>query len=304
MNSNASVMPVPKTPEFHMLVAGYPQLATERERAATEARLVAIGQDCIKAIEHTRHYNRERWLRGVLGNGSTLYELKTRAALQVANLDALWEQVDRHDMALGTAIRLLKLTRSKARLSGRLLGDCLGEVLKSYDLASTTVTSKHRRSFRRRTIADRMRTAKSEDVGSSKNNRERLRQAVLALVKEQACDLSEVAQIDLYNRLYADVSAAITAFLVRMKDLLAVSPAEITRRNVTEACKVLQMKPPKPGRPADLSLARRQRRQLMHMLHPDKNQQGNVDDIMKVHNAFYVLEKYNQQLTKEEEESQ
>lgn len=293
--------PIRRSELFLELVDRYPSLATEQERAMIEARLWGLAEPQERRDEHRKEV-RAPWLQKLLGLRS-LYELRLRDWIFRTDIQELWDRVDRDHMALGTAYRLLLRARTRGKLSGEPIRQLVLEELAAHDQVSVPVRTRKGKAFRRRGIPDKLRGTAPASVSpkdfalkTEARGWVKVREVLAALVKEKASDISDVGQAELYAQLDADITAAISAFSVKVDRLRTALPSEITRRMVLDACQIFQVTPPRPGQPVDMAMVKRKMRALVRAVHPDSHGHGDGNDMRIITEAKDLLERYNQKL--------
>lgn len=90
--------------------------------------------------------------------------------------------------------------------------------------------------------------------------------------------------------------------LIGMYDAAAKADAAVSLKEVGEACHTLNMDPPSAGKPVDMDLAKKQKKRLARLYHPDahsgedaEHMRAKFDTVMS---AFERLEQYNENLKK------
>ena len=109
------------------LLARWSAAETERERALIEEQLAAR---VTVPAGHKRPFDFRRRLVAE-AVGQTMYAVETRRALleSGAVAEPLWRGIDAGELTLGTAVRLLRTARKRARSAGRPVQSILTEEL-------------------------------------------------------------------------------------------------------------------------------------------------------------------------------
>ncbi len=78
---------------------------------------------------------------------------------------------------------------------------------------------------------------------------------------------------------------------------LAGGTKMISHSSVQNACKVLNITAPRPGKPVDLALAKKQKKRMVVLYHPDKGNPATRPMYEQVIEAFIVIEQYAEQFS-------
>lgn len=258
-----------------------------------------------KAVEEDRIYTtldgptrkafdqKRRTALGHLLPGIPPYDIDQRDRLfQSGELaDRFWPEIEAKKMPLSTGVRLVRNARAymkEKRCSGREAVEAVyAEYLKLplIKMVDGTVIHKRTAGRLRRTTEDvveekRARRTEKEDSGDA-TERElwlRVRKAISALAAAKLQSIPEGIMKDQIvlgmerdvKVLFEEWSNKIHRQKIRAKEQANVTRL-VSRPTVIEACRALHMDPPKPGEPVDMVLAKRQKKKLAALYHPDSN---------------------------------
>jgi hypothetical protein len=124
-----------------------------------------------------------------------------------------------------------------------------------------------------------------------------IRQQIAAFVTKQGKNVDTGSRIKYLKELESDIKAAVEHFTTRMYNAKAPPAAPISRRKVLDACEALRVPPPAIGKPADLKVAKKNKRHASRLYHPDVT--GHENETTRALfeaaiEAYTVLELYNQ----------
>lgn len=294
-------MPNPDV-EVSMLsvISAYPQAKTQQAKARLEERLWSLAPP-----ETRKGVVRRDWLAATLGREQTgsLFALISRQSLLGAP-QILWDRVNAGSMSLDAAARLWRYTKAELR---RQVGadpvKLVVEALAIHDARPRRKNGTVRGSSKLTSRVAHEPLSRSSQVGTSSRaawNRLRdvLGEIVDAKFIRKNVDATPARRAAVMTYIESEIDSVIQGVDHRIRFFVrgALEDAEITRRQVLDACKVLTMEPPSPGVEADLGLARRQKRRLAEAYHPDKVGDSLRDQYQAVIEAFSVLEIYNKQV--------
>jgi hypothetical protein len=221
------------------------------------------------------------------------------------NASVLWDRIDGPEkMLVGTACSLLR----KARKQGKSLTEVLAEydMLPWKHLADGTkfrCASAGRHSQKK--VAPATLAAPRTKLSAAHAGWSKFRAFGEQFMNEllEGMVLTDADRAALQERLDVVMSQAQAEMKLAVKRLrehsnLVKGTREVASRSkVVAACRSLAIDPPKPGQPADLDQARKQKRRLARAFHPDTN--DGVTDLGGYQTtlaAYDTLEEYNQTL--------
>jgi hypothetical protein len=126
-----------------------------------------------------------------------------------------------------------------------------------------------------------------------------IRSRVLAYVTNNGEHVEDLMIQDHCRDFESDLRDVIRSFMQRIKNskAAAFSNINITRRQLLDACAALNMTPPAVGKLVDMSIAKRNKRQIARNYHPDmlKNTVNNTtkDIFNEAIAAYELIEQYN-----------
>lgn len=105
----------------------------------------------------------------------------------------------------------------------------------------------------------------------------------------------------LYRDFEAEMRELVERFGVKISRARAPVEVVVSRRRLLEACRLLSVPPPSVNQPADLTAAKRGKRSMVRVYHPDVAT-GNTDDMRAMLDAaiaaYDTIEAYNDSLTR------
>ncbi len=214
--------------------------------------------------------------------------------------DPLWERIEQ-DMTLHSALQIMQGARERAE-GGEELAFAVRTGISDYDNFGYASRSPNGKIVRRRLPGSTAPPPSASDpTPAGRAFWSFLRSHVMEYIKTRLPDADQHTrdgvirrfEVDL-NVLLADLQKEISkAPKQGLKAVLAVS-----RKSVTQACQVLNMRPPKVGQPVDMETARLQRKRHARAYHPDSHggSEATRDQYQAVMEAFKLLETYNESL--------
>jgi len=251
---------------------------SEKERAECEMALWELVAD---EIDHGRIKRRGNMgpLLGCLGK-----PIEDRATIAFAPIDVgalIWEELDRGNVTLAGAQRALTLARGVWRHEG---GELIQHVRRAIKMGRGKRGKMHRAGKKvpptvwKRVEAVIDRYLASELEGLDQPSRD-------ALLSRFRVDLH------LLFTDWAEVIRARKRHSAGLGEIVRMS----TRNEVLAACRALDIAPPPPGAPADLAAAKKQRKKLARLYHPDvQGTDAARDKFAQVMAAYLTLEAYNE----------
>jgi len=277
---------------FLNILESYPRAANEQAKAMLEERLWKLASPAERL-----DVRRSTWLNSTLPVG-----IEKRVDGQIASRhrllgapQILWDRINNSSIPIMTAVRLWREAEGLHRTVGGGAEQIVTRLLTEWDnLPGTRIVNGQ--VVKRKTIVSHLK--KGVHDKSKKGNWINLRQAIGNIVKNKAekFKIGDLEQQELFNWLEKEIMAVIVTFDARITRLKQ-GKIEITRRQVLQACHTLHVEPPSPGAPADMALAKRNKRRLLHEYHPDKSRIENAAALYQaVIEAFDTIEQYNKNL--------
>lgn len=282
---------------------------SEKEKAQAE-------KEVWDATDHiVRHsYQRREYLAAFLSG--TQAKVQVREALLNAGsaVDILWERIHAGKMLPTTAHSLLRRAKGRVELHKETLVEGLAFVLMDHDSLPIAHTSDGREFRRRNPSSLRRPPAKGERPAKKKGGSDdsklifgQIRGMVAAYCAARMEGLDPIVSERIMQSVSKDLNAVLVEFAGRVYRAAQQEKQEIKlmveigRREIIEACRVLRMDPPRAGTPVNMSLAKRQKRILARLFHPDANDGSNsfteqYDEVVK---AYEMIESYNQKISGE-----
>lgn len=278
---------------------------TEREKATRE-------KEIWDATDHLtrRQYDRREYIATFMGG--TQAKVQIREALINAGSagDILWQKIEQEGMLPATAHRLLREAKARVVPKKETLIEGLGVILAEYDALPVAKTGDGR-AFRRRNPSHIKRpvtvVGKSKKKGTPKEDDSKtlfsqMREIIAGYVAGRLEGIDPIMGERLWQTFSKDLNTLLGDFsrkvyrVARQERTEVALKVEVGRREVLDACATLRMNAPKIGRPVDLAMAKRQKRSLARLLHPDSNSGDHslADQYDEVVKAFDVLEQYNE----------
>jgi len=289
------------------LIAKYKPLwdtLSEREKGLAEKE---IWEACDRSV-------RKRWRRR---NYLAVNISRTEAQVQVRETlinagevaEDLWRRIDAGTILPRTAQKLLCRAKERAG-KGETLQSAVDQLLAVYDSLPVVKTADGRE-FRRRNPSDLPRPEHPKPKKRGKKDEDSRRfvfTQIRELVGTYMADRFEGLDPIMAERLWMDFGKQLNALLNEFQGRVyrhAKSEretqnllAQISRRVLIEACHTLRMDPPRVGAPVNMTIAKRQKRTLARVYHPDANagdhsMTSQYDEVVK---AFDLIEQYNRQI--------
>jgi hypothetical protein len=311
MNTAESMQPaialprVPTVADRSMLVDAWKAATTEREKARIEELLwMSTGVSEREALrdEGKANHGRYKWIMKLVD--APEYDVACRARLSGGNpdIDELWSRVEKKEFSIGMAMRKLMDARKVRQRDNISLREAVSRLLAEYDTWPKRREGMYMIGIKPSTSFSRVRVNEKKRKASPNDDREfwmRLRELLQGFVHRRTTGAPPHIQetlISEFERELKVVTASWSSKLDRAKNRNADNAVLlVTRAKVTKACGVLNMDPPKPGKPADMKLAQSRKRTLAKTYHPDVSPHTR-DQYEAVLEAFSVLEDYEEML--------
>lgn len=282
------------------LLALHAKATTERERAVIERRMWAsVSRDVRQANR------RDKWLQSVIG-GETGYVFIKRAELLNGEPDTelLWPRIDAKTMTTSKAIEILRQARATNIAEEIPLKDAIIQQLAEYDNLPHTVELDNGYTIKKPSPVfekvhrgrRKAKTPQGQKQNDSKEFYSKLQQDCTEFfVTRLGMTLDVFAQERLKAEFILDLKTLIDEWRSKLnnvhrragQDILA----EPERKDLLKACRVLSMEPPKPGEPIDMVTAKKNKKKLARVYHPDKvGNDSTTDKYQEVIEAYNVLE--------------
>ena len=296
---------------------------TSKERAALEQKMWELRTP---ELVHSRRelHKREMFLHSLVGGSLRDFALRGRIYNLGDAMDPIWERVDQ-DLSLTGANELVAMARKRVKIpTQEALSETIKQVLKEYDarpikrvlgngkIAKLERPSRLRSPEELRKKAIRPKVRKKDEAETSRAFWSQLRELVAGYIHPKLSNAPPVVAERMLKEFEVDLKVLLESFSVRLskaskEERLGVVE-DISRKRVMEACRVLTMDPPKPGKPVDLKVAFKLRGRLGQHYHADKHQNASpevqrsmADMYQSVMEAYPVLEQYNNSLTNGQE---
>lgn len=283
----------------------------EREMAEYELKIFKAA----KREGKTEGIDPNNALAKLLGGSQYGYRHRRELLLEGQDADLLWERIIKGELPVLSATRILHGAKNLVIAEGISLADAVKRRLtEDYDEALNV----HKRTLPNGKVIKVRNPTRMPAIGESKVQEQdgsfwdtvrdtlaTVRDAAVAYTKDRL-DSRSIPEVDIIKycgRFEADIKTAIEDFqraLDRASRKLRHDDV-VTRHQVVDACQMLVMDPPSPGKPIDMALAKQQKRRLVRAYHPDVQ----VTEVMReslrpqfegVLASFNVLEKYNDQV--------
>ncbi len=273
---------------------------SQRRRAEMESEIWGLVPFSERKVKN-HHHGRGHWLAMTFGGSSADYQHRCQLLSWGPAVDVLWTRVE-EDMTLSTVIELL---RKAKKLPGEMPEAVLRAVAE-YDALPMATKQADGKIVRKRATArlpslkesrvhrrdsPKVRAAGTETIWN------RLRAELGGYVAGRLEGLDPRIGEEVYRDFERDLNGLLSEYQQKIDRVRSSGAAtfKVSRRLVIDACAVLALDPPSPGRPADLVLARRQQRRLAKIYHPDTNM---GDESMRaqyerVMQAYERLDAYN-----------
>ena len=282
------------------LKARYAFEMTERERATLEAQIWSL----------VPRSDRDSTKPGMAMYMSKLFSvahrtIRVRQYLLRAGsaADPLWDRVQK-DMTLSTALNImqeawsLKQSNSSMELSAAVIKS-IEDYDKSGDYAAKSSNGKLVR--RKRPNSIRGPTSTSTSTSANKIFWNTLR----AHIGDYAKSRLEGTDPVIYDRILRSFEADLNILFEDFQQELSKAPRAgleilaVSRKVMIQACNILGMDPPKPGKPVNMKLASTQRKRFGRMYHPDVSggSKETTDQYMAAMEAYRILQKYSENFT-------
>jgi len=275
---------------------------TEKERAVRERAIWAMAKDS--------HRGEDRWIALGKITGQDPYSLRNRSDILTAGdcAEPLWVRIHNKEMLPKVGRQLVITARKDSLATKKTMELAILDALKAYD-ALPHVRVQDGIPFR---VNGPRAKGEPEKVKFLQFNQNQDREfwitfrATLSGYFEKKCEGLDPSTVELLKRGFeTDLKVATEQFLANVRRAQArekthaeVALIAITRNKILEACTTLHMDPPSVGKPVDLEKARRQKKSLARVYHPDAN--GGDESLrskyIAVIDAFQILEAYSEQI--------
>jgi len=285
---------------FTETVKEYAQQTTLLGKARVEERLWRMRDS---DEHHSSGVERRNWLSKILKITDSTTLIERRRALLHAPKE-LWNWIDNKKVPFSVALQLWRDAKHQASIQNTDAEFILMQLLDKYEHAPK-ITNKDGVVRRQHRTHSRHLDGKKVANGDVKNKWLPIRDAIGTLISERFESLSEEQRSDLVSWLEREVKSLISEFdnkVTRLRD--AEAGVEINRKQVLDACRTLSMDPPKSGKPVDISLAKKQKKRIARLYHPDVAPAGAVEVHQQSYRAVFVayslIEQYNRNFNEKE----
>lgn len=263
----------PAFDKLKAFVAGYPDLKSSKERACFLRLLDETLDKQLPPLDggraQARAKRKEEWLRdnvpGYQGNFKrymALLDLKE-------NADYLFELIDKGELSVnlaGEAVWEVKALAKKRKKEGYAVHypTLISEVL------AAQREGKLRR-YGKNHSKERTSSEQSETKAFFREIRDKIKEMIHQKLADHADDIRAKRAEDIF---IADIDAAFVMLsnaLLRIKEDHQSQSEQGLLRSVRKACQLLQIDPPRPGKPIDLKRAETVKKRLVRAYHPDAN---------------------------------
>lgn len=270
---------------------------SEWERAKREAQIWELVTD-------KEHHHRREYLKNLLGG--LLNEYDKRQVLYGAGAAAsqLWERLQAKALPYRTACSILREAKALSRKEARPLPETIGELLAKYD--ELPFVRKLPNGYTYRWGGVRM--AEQEKQSPPPLEEDRLfwkwvRDGIAPYIRQRLSGLDPIWSEQIFKSFEVDLKGVLHTLQTKISKATYAHRMEtkhaiylLDRESVRAACHTLAIDPPPFGRPVDLDLAQRKKRQLAQLYHPDRH--GGDESLRpkyeQVIKAYELLEEYNQ----------
>lgn len=232
-------------------------------------------------------WERDYFLKAVLGGSTSVHRSRITLARAGDSVVPLWERINRREMPLRTAMKLLhkakKLRASSPKLS---LRQCVDRCLDEYDSLPHAYTAPDGTVSRRRRPGGGAGVqevppapeSNGEGATSAKDLYLKIRRLVVGYITVAFEDIDDETMLDLVTDFEMDLKLSVEQLRGkvgaqrRMRNDQKRLTEQTMRKRLREAFDELAMKRPrqKSGRLPDLAIVKRQYRKLASLYHPDK----------------------------------
>jgi hypothetical protein len=276
------------------LTAEYKLCTTHREKALIESQIwdLVPQSDRVKGGIGV-------CLSQLLTTMSRHITLRHTILLSGSDADAMWPLLD-DDMPIDTAARILTVAKRRATKDRIGLAAAIQNELEEYMSLSISAKTRNGKVVRRRATSRLRKPEESRSIPSdspqSQSFWNQLRSMVSDHVNGLLADCDPMLADRLRKDLEVDLNAVITVFQDRICRLKSGSVVKIKRSDLVEACRVLGMDPPAPGKSVPPDVAKRQWRTSAKVYHPDAhNGNENTRPLFEAaKNAYELIEMYNE----------
>jgi len=308
MQPSAPVAALPRVPTIAdrgMLVDAWKAATSEREKARVEELLwMSTGVTEREALrdEGKANHGRYKWVAKLVG--APEYDVACRARLSGGNpdIDELWSRIEKKEFSLGMAMRKLMDARKVKKRENTSLHEAVSRLLAEYDTWPKRREGMYMVGIKPSTSFSRVRVSEKKRKVSSNDDRAfwaQLRELLEGFVQRRLENVQPHIRdtfIGEFERELKVLTASWSGKLERVKNRgTDTTVLLVTRAKVTKACGVLNMDPPKPGKPVDMKFAQSRKRVLAKTYHPDVSPHTR-DQYEAVLEAFAVLEDYEEML--------
>lgn len=275
---------------------------TERDKAVLERRMWA------STTREVRQANRrDKWLQSIIG-GETGYVFIKRAELLNAEPDShvLWDRIHAKTMTSSKAIEILRAARLSNITEEVPVSDSISQLLSEYDNLPHTMELDNGFTIKRPSPnfdkkyknkrAVKPKTEYGKKQQEAKEFYSQLQKDCAAFITEKLGSTVDVlTQERLTAGFLVDLKSLIDEWRDRVNNAQKRANQEILtstdRRDVIKACRVLNMDPPKPGEKIDMAEAKKKKKTLVRVYHPDKvGNDSTAEEYQKVIEAYNTLD--------------
>jgi len=279
-------------------------VTTQRERAEMEGRMFEL------ASKDDRKGGCAKWVARTLS--VSLRPAEARNSLRQAGpaAEALWARVDGTErMLLESASGALSRARLRAVAENVALVEAVARELAEYDTWNLHSTkngtfrkpTQRARGFGKRSTHEQRKRIKSRPSGSARDLWSAVRAALKRVVDAELAELADShAREVLRGQMEAELSGAVDLLHTRVRTakkhsqldgVPSILNVDVERRKLRDACLVLSVDPPAPGKfiiHAVYAVAKRNYKRLVREYHPDHG--GNVERYHAVVEAMQAIE--------------
>lgn len=258
---------------------------------------------------------RGRLLAELLERGSpNEYTMRFTLLQAYTHADLLWPRIDA-GLSFYTALQTLRDARVAADRNKTSVPDEIAKILDEPGVLSTSVNGK---TFKRRNptqlksieeIAAEVAATQAApvDIADARSVWPQVRTLLAGHVAERLKGTDPLLAENLWREFETDLKSLVDQMAHKLSRVAKQAQEDTLLRKdlspgkIRQACTMLSMDPPRPGKPADLKVAKKQKQRLVKLYHPDINQGNEAlrPQYEAVLDAYLTLETYNVALSRD-----
>ncbi len=265
---------------------------TEREKALLERDMWLFATPEVR-----RSTERKKWLQAILGAESSYPYLKRAELLNAepATLP-LWKHIDERTMTPSRAMETFRQAKLTAATEDLPLAKALEIELDKYNRLPHVYHVEGGYTIRKpspEVVSKREGKKKPGAIDPKEFYSELKKRSAEFLLSRLGDNVDQLTVNRLTSEFNADLKSLFDEWQPKLNRIKSASSWTPERPAIIKACRTLMMDPPKPGTPVDLAKAKKQKKKLARVYHPDVSAGETSGAYQAVMEAYDILEQAN-----------